>query len=57
MKLCGPKVLGLFLNSKRHEEDTYLFLIKISSIVIYTGFCTFVQCLKSCRQFLFLDLL
>jgi len=52
---CGPKVLGLmFLKI----EDTYFFfLLKISSIGIYTGFCAVVQFLKSCRKFLFLDLL
>jgi hypothetical protein len=55
---CGPKVLGLiFLKI----EDTWgrhtFFKFKISSIGIYTGFCAVVQFMKSCRKFLFLDLL
>ena len=40
----GPKVLGLiFFKSKTHEEDAYLFLFKISSTGIYTGFCAVVS--------------
>jgi hypothetical protein len=56
---CGPKCLGLiFLKF----EDTWgrnltFFKFKISSVGIYTGFCAVVQFLKSCRKFLFLDLL
>ena len=48
---CGPKVSGLiFVKIK----DTYLFFkFKVSSIVIYTGFCMVVQFLKSCPKFLF----
>ena len=33
------------------------FKFKISPIGIYTGFCVVVEFLKSCRKFLFLDLL
>ena len=32
-------------------------LLKIRSIGIYTGFCAVIKFLKSCRKFLFLDLL
>jgi hypothetical protein len=33
-----------------HEEDTWFSLLKISSVGIYTGFCSVVQFLKNCRK-------
>ena len=52
-------------HTARHiQQDTYnkthtVLQFKISSIGVYTytGFCAAVQFLKSCRKFLFLDLL
>jgi len=53
----SPNVLGLNFLTTTREEDTYLFKYKISSTGIYTGFCAVARFLKSCRKFLFLDLL
>ena len=51
----GPRFRAEFFENRRNMRKTYtfLFIFKISSTGIYTGFCTVVQFLKSCRKFLF----
>jgi hypothetical protein len=57
LDICIHSAIQNFRNTVFLIEDIPVFLFKISSTGIYTGFCADVQFLKSCRKFLFLDLL